>query len=184
MERQEALKMMLDNVQNPNLRKHILAVEAVMRRLARRLGQDEERWGLAGLLHDVDYEATKDSPERHSLVGAEMLARAGLDEEIVDAVRAHNDYHGLERRTLMAKALYAADPLTGLIVAAALISPAKKLSAIDTQFVLNRFGEKAFARGARREPMLGAKDELGLELEELISLGLEAMQGISGELGL
>jgi len=184
MDRQQALDFMLENVANSNLRKHILAVEAVMRRLAERLGQDVERWGLAGLLHDIDYETTKDSPERHSLVGAKMLEEKGLDPEIVDAVRAHNDYHGLPRATLMAKALYAADPLTGLIVAAALISPAKKLAGIDTEFVLKRFGEKAFARGARREPMLGAKAELGLELEELVGLGLEAMQGISGELGL
>ncbi len=184
MDRQEALDFMLENVQNNNLRKHILAVEAVMRRLAVRFGQDVEKWGLAGLLHDIDYETTKDDASRHSIVGAEMLEGKGLDPEIIDAVRAHNDAHGLPRRTLMAKALYAADPLTGLIVAAALINPAKKLSAIDTQFVTKRFGEKAFARGARREPMLSAKAELGLDLDELIALGLEAMQGISGELGL
>jgi len=184
MDRQEALEFMQENVTNRNLRKHILAVEAVMRRLAERLGQDPDRWGLAGLLHDVDYDMTKDSPERHSMVGADMLAEKGLDEEIVEAVRAHNDYHGLPRRTLMAKALYAADPLTGLIVAAVLVSPGKKLSAIDTEFILNRFKEKAFARGARREPMLTCKDELGLELEEFVGLGLEAMQGIHEELGL
>ncbi len=175
---------MLENVKNTNLRKHILAVEAVMRRLAVRLGEDEEKWGLAGLLHDIDYETTKDSPDRHSMVGAEMLEEAGLDLEIVEAVRAHNDHHGLPRETLMAKALHAADPLTGLIVAGALVNPAKKLSAIDTRFITNRFGEKAFARGARREPMLAAKAELGLELEEFVGLGLEAMQGIADELGL
>ncbi len=184
MDRQEAYELMLEKVKTKNLRKHILAVEAVMRRLAERLGQDVEKWGLAGLLHDIDYDMTKDDPERHSMLGADMLAELGVDPEIVDAVRAHNDHHGLPRKTLMAKALYAADPLTGLIVAAALIKPEKKLSAIDTRFVLNRFGEKAFARGARREPMLSVKDELGLELDEFIGLGLEAMQGISGELGL
>lgn len=184
MDRQEALDYMMENVKNTNLRKHILAVEAVMRRLARRLGQDEEEWGLAGLLHDIDYETTKDSPDRHSIVGAEMLEQAGVAPDIVAAVKAHNDHHGLPRDSLMARALYAADPLTGLIVAAALISPAKKLSAIDAKFVHNRFGEKAFAKGARREPMLSAKAELGLDLGEFISLGLEAMQGISGELGL
>ncbi|MEW6032350.1 MAG: HDIG domain-containing metalloprotein [Bacillota bacterium] len=184
MNRQQALDFMLEKVQNSNLRKHILAVEAVMRKLAARLGEDEERWGLAGLLHDIDYETTKDSPERHSLVGAEMLEEAGVEREIVEAVRAHNDHHGLPRESKMAKALHAADPLTGLIVAAALVSPTKRLSGIDTQFVLNRFGEKAFARGARREPMLAAKTELGLDLEELVQIGLEAMQGIAGDLGL
>ena len=184
MVRQEALIYMMDNVKNTNLRKHILAVEAVMRRLAVQLGEDEEKWGLTGLLHDIDYETTKDNPERHSMVGAEMLEEAGLDPEIVEAVRAHNDHHRLPRETLMAKALYAADPLTGLIVAGALVNPSKKLSAIDPKFIINRFGEKAFARGARREPMLAAKTELGLELEEFVALGLEAMQGIAGELGL
>ncbi len=184
MDRQEALDFMLENVTNVNLRKHILAVEAVMRRLAKRLGQDEEKWGLAGLLHDIDYETTKDDASKHSLVGGEMLEKRGLDPEIVKAVKAHNEAHGLPRTTLIDKALYAADPLTGLIVAGALISPAKKLSAIDAKFIMKRFGEKAFARGARREPMLTAESELGIGLEEFIALGLEAMQGISGELGL
>jgi putative nucleotidyltransferase with HDIG domain len=184
LEREQALKIMQENVRSSNLRKHILAVEAVMRGLGRHFGEDEEKWGLAGLLHDIDYETTAESPERHSLVGAEMLETWGIEPEIVEAVRAHNDHHGLPRLTTMAKALHAADPLTGLIVAAALINPAKKLSAIDAKFVLNRFGEKAFAKGARREPMSAAKGELGLDLEELIGLGLAAMQGISGELGL
>lgn len=184
MDRPEALALMLENVKNNNLRKHILAVEAVMRRLARYFGEDEERWGLAGLLHDVDYDITKDSPESHSMVGAAMLEERGVEPEIVEAVRAHNDAHGLPRRTRMARALYAADPLTGLIVAAALIHPDRRLAAIDADFVAKRFGEKAFARGARREPMLGAKDELGLELDQLVALGLEAMQEIHQELGL
>jgi hypothetical protein len=184
LNRQQALDFMLENVRNSNLRKHILAVEAVMRRLAARFGEDEDKWGLAGLLHDIDYETTKDSPDRHSLVGGEMLEAAGLAPEIVEAVKAHNEHHGLPRPTMMAKALHASDPLTGLIVAAALINPAKKLGAIDAKFIINRFGEKAFARGARREPMLAAKAELGLDLEEFVALGLEAMQGISAELGL
>ncbi len=154
-----------------------------MRGLARRLGEDEERWGLAGLMHDLDYDETKGEPEHHSLISANMVEEMGFDDEIVDAVRAHNEYHGLPRETLMARALYAADPLTGLIVAAALISPERTLDAIDAKFVLNRFHEKSFARGANRE-VIEACSEVGLSLEEFIELSLESMRGISGDLGL
>ena len=112
-----------------------------------------------------------------------MLEEIGLDEEIIYAVKAHNAIHGLPRLKLIDKALYASDPLTGLIVAAALIHPDKKLSSIDTDFVLNRYGEKSFARGADRD-IIASCSEMGLELEEFISLSLEAMQEISKELGL
>lgn len=183
MTRDELVAEVARRVTNKNLFKHILAVEAVMRRLARYFGEDEERWGSAGLLHDIDYEETKDDPHAHSIKSAEIAARLGFDEEIVDAVRAHNEIHGFPRETRMAKALYSADPLTGLIVASALISPSKKLAGIDTQFVMNRMGEKSFARGANREA-IKACAELGLSVEEFVSLALEAMQGISEELGL
>ncbi|MCL6450047.1 MAG: HDIG domain-containing protein [Acetobacteraceae bacterium] len=183
MTREEALAAVKRNLKNPNLLKHTLAVEAVMRRLAGRLGQDPERWGLAGLLHDIDYSLTFEDPERHSQVGADMLAEMGLDAELVEAVRAHNDRHGLPRTTDMARALYAADPLTGLIVAAALIHPQKRLAPLDPAFVLNRFKEKSFARGARRDAIESCS-ELGLGLEEFVALGLEAMQGVAAELGL
>ncbi len=163
-------------VSTNNLYKHILAVEAVMRRLARYFGEDEERWGAAGLLHDIDYEDTKHDPNIHSIKSGEIAAELGFDEEIVDAVRAHNEIHGFPRNTMMAKALYCADPLTGLIVASALISPKKKLSAIDTE-------EKSFARGANRE-VIKACSELGLTVPEFVSLGLEAMKEISDDLGL
>jgi predicted hydrolase (HD superfamily) len=116
-------------------------------------------------------------------VGAEILESQGLPEHIVYAVKVHNPYHGLPRKALIDKALYAVDPLTGLIVAAALIHPDKKLASIDSEFVLNRYKEKSFARGADRS-VIASCDELGLSLEEFVSLGLEAMQGISKELGL
>ena len=112
-----------------------------------------------------------------------MLEEAGLPADVVYAVRAHNDRHGLPRLSLMDKALFATDPLTGLIVAGALIKPEKKLAAIDVQFLVNRFNEKSFARGANRET-IRACSEMGLSLEEFLGLGLEAMQGIAGELGL
>lgn len=184
MDREQAQEEVKKRVKNRNLLKHMYAVEAVMGQLARRLGGPEEQWALAGLLHDIDYEETADNPQRHSLVGGDILADLGVDEDIVYAVKVHNPAHGLERRTLMDSALHIADPLTGLIVAAALIHPVKKLAALDSQFVLNRFGEKQFARGANREQIALCQEELGLGLEEFISLGLEAMQAIADDLGL
>ena len=184
MDREQALQQVQQKVKNKNLLKHMYAVEAVMAALARHLGQDEEQWALAGLVHDIDYEETADRPHVHSLRGGEILEDLGYPDDIVRAVKAHNPAHGLERETLLDKALHIADPLTGLIVAAALIHPDKKLSAIDTGFVLNRFGEKQFARGANREQISLCSRELGLELEEFVSLGLEAMQGINDRLGL
>jgi len=183
MQRSEALRLVEEKVKNSNLIKHMLAVEAIMRALARRFGEDEELWGLAGLLHDLDYDQTKDDPERHSLIGAGMLAELGVDPRIVYAVRVHNEVHGLPRENLLDKALYAVDPLTGLIVAAALIRPEKNLDIIDADFVLHRFKEKGFARGASREQMQTC-EEWGLSLEEFVAIGLEAMKGIAGELGL
>jgi predicted hydrolase (HD superfamily) len=135
------------------------------------------------LLHDIDYEETKADPARHSLVAGAELEALGLPADVVAAVKAHNHYHGLPRETMMCKALFAADPLSGLVVAAALISPEKKLAAIDAAFVMNRFGEKSFARGADRDTIRHCS-ELGLELPEFVAMGVEAMQQIAGELGL
>ncbi len=184
MDRQTAYELARQELASPNLFKHTLAVEAVMRRLARRLGEDEDAWGLAGLLHDIDYEETRDDPDRHSQAGADRLAAMGLPADLVEAVRAHNGRHGLPRPTMLARALHAADPLTGLIVAAALINPARRLAAIDAAFVLNRFGEKAFARGANREVIRCCETELGIGLEEFVGLSLEAMQECAVDLGL
>ncbi|MFW5991744.1 MAG: HDIG domain-containing metalloprotein [Halanaerobiaceae bacterium] len=183
MNREKAYKLIKENLKQENLVKHCLAVEAVMRKLAEYFNEDVARWGLAGLLHDIDYEKTADEPERHSLVGGEMLEEMGLDEDIVYAVKAHNGVHELPRKNKMDKALYACDPLTGLIVAAALIHPDKKLNSLDTEFVLNRYGEKSFARGADRD-VIASCSEMGLELEEFIALSLSAMQDISDKLGL
>ena len=154
-----------------------------MKRLARHFSEDEEKWGLAGLLHDIDYDDTKDKPELHSLEGAKMLAEMGLPQEVIYAVKVHNVRHGLPRQSLMDKALYATDPTTGLIVAGALIKPEKKLAAIDVPFLVNRMKEKSFAKGANRE-QIRACTEMGLTLEEFLDLSLEAMQGAASELGL
>lgn len=183
MEREEAYNLVKENIKQKNLVKHCLAVEAVMRRLAEHFDKDEKKWGLTGLLHDIDYEETADSPEKHSLLGAEMLEDMGMSEDIVYAVKVHNHEHGLERKSLMDKALYASDPLTGLIVASALIHPEKSLEAVDTEFVMNRYSESSFAKGANRD-VIASCEEMGLSLEEFIGLALEGMKSISDDLGL
>lgn len=181
--REEAFEILQKEVKNENLQKHCFAVEIVMKFLAKRFGEDEEKWALAGLLHDIDYEETKDDPQKHSVVGAEKLSDMNLPEDIVYAVKVHNEMHGLPRKSKLDKALYATDPLTGLIVASALIIPERKLSALDVDFLMNRFNEKSFAKGANRE-QIASCSELGLSLEEFMGIGLEAMQSVDKELGL
>lgn len=181
--RDEAYRLLRNNVTNKNLQKHCFACEAVMGALAEKFNEDQNIWELAGLLHDIDYEETKDDPAKHSLVGAEMLSELELPKELIYAVKVHNEYHGLLRQSLLDKALYATDPVTGLIVAGALIKPEKKLAAIDVDFLLNRFHEKSFARGANRE-QISSCTELGLTLEDFLGVSLEAMQGIAKDLGL
>lgn len=183
MEREKAYNLVKKNINQKNLVKHCLAVEAVMKRLAEHFDQDKKKWGLTGLLHDIDYEKTADDPEKHSIVGAEMLKELGLSDDIVYAVKVHNGMHGYERKSLMDKALYASDPLTGLIVASALIHPEKSLEALDTEFVLNRYSESSFAKGADRDVIASCK-EMDLSLEEFIGLALEGMKSISDQLGL
>lgn len=183
MKREEALNLVKQEVKTKNLIKHMLAVEVVMRRLAEELRQDEELWALAGLLHDLDYDKTVNLPEQHGLLGAQILEEMGLPAELIQAVKAHNEALGVPRESLMDKALYAADPVTGLLVAAALVHPEKKLAAIDLAFVMNRFKEKSFARGADRG-QIESCSELDLSLEQFLALSLEAMQSAAGELGL
>lgn len=181
MTRDQGLKLIKKSVKNKNLIKHMLATEVIMRKLAEKFEEDLEEWGLAGLIHDVDYQLTEATPEKHGLLGAEMLKELEVEESIIQAVKGHCDH--VERTTLMDKALFACDPLTGLIVAAALIHPDKKLTSIDTDFIMKRFGEKSFARGANRDQIRSCS-ELNLSLEEFISLGLESMTDIAQDLGL
>jgi len=161
-----------------------LAVESAMKDLARHFNEDEDRWGLVGLLHDIDYEKTKDNPNQHSIVGAQMLEELGLDKESCQAVRVHNEMHGLPLETLMDKALFTVDPLTGLIVAATLVLPSKKIANLTIENVLNRFPEKSFAEGANREIIKKCEELLDIKLEDFIDITLKAMQMINNELGL
>lgn len=180
MTRDEALELVKSKIKNDRLVKHCLAVEAAMRRLAKHFNEDEEHWGLTGLLHDLDYEITADDFSKHGLTTAEML-EGKVDEDIIYAIKAHPGH--VEAKSKMDISLYAIDPLTGLIVAACLMHPKKDLTYLDTSFVMRRFKEKSFARGADRE-QIKVCERLNISLEEFVSLVLEAMQGIHRELGL
>ena len=155
-----------------------------MRALAEYFDEDKEKWGITGLLHDIDYEDTKSEPAKHSLVGADMLYKMGVDKEIVEAVKTHNEIHEIPPQSKMAKAIYCVDPLTGLIVAATLVLPSKKIADLAPENVLNRFKEKGFAAGANREIIGKCHELLDLPLEDFIKICLEAMQKINHELGL
>jgi hypothetical protein len=184
MDREQAFNLLKENLKNQNLIKHSLAVEAGMKALAKFFGEDEEKWVLAGLLHDIDYEKTKGNPKLHSKLGAEMLKNMGFKEEICEAILSHNEAHEIEPKTKMAKALYCLDPLTGLIVASTLVLPSRKLKDLTVENVLNRFKEKRFAAGANREIIKKCKDFLGISLEKFVEIILGAMQKISDQLGL
>jgi putative nucleotidyltransferase with HDIG domain len=184
MDRDTALSLVQEKVQAPNLVNHMLATEAIMVALADRLQEDRDRWGLAGLLHDLDVEETADAMTVHATRTVEWLRGAGLDDdEVLDAILAHNPANGSEIKTPMARALFAADPLTGLITAAALIRPEKKLEPVQLKSLKKRFKEPSFAKGARRED-IATCEELGIPLEEFLGLGLDAMKGVADELGL
>jgi len=181
--RREVLDSVNENVENKNLVKHMLATEAIMRALARHLGEDEEEWGLTGLLHDIDVELTGGDMSSHSKLGADLAREMGASEAMAHAILCHNEAHGVPRETKLDKALFCVDPLTGLITAAALVRPDKKLAGLEAKSVLKRFKEKSFAAGASRE-QISLCSEIGLELGEFIELGLKAMQEISSDLGL
>ena len=183
MNREEVLESIMANVENQNLIKHMLAVEAVMRALAERFGENEEEWGLTGLLHDIDVELTEGDMNTHSKMGADLAREMGANEAMTHAVLCHNERHGIPCETKLDKALFCADPLTGLVTAAALVRPDKKLAGVEAKSVRKRFKEKSFAAGANRE-QIATCSEIGLELDEFLELGLKAMQGIADGLGL
>ena len=185
MNRQEALNLVKQYVKSENSIKHMLATEAIMKALAKHFNENEETWGLAGLLHDTDMELVdwKTEPEKHGAVGADMLEKMGVDIVITNAIRAHNEATGKTRENLIEKAIFAVDCLTGLIVASTLVLPSKKMKDLTPENVLKRFKEKSFARGVRRDAIATCA-EINLSLEEFVRIGLKAMQEISEELGL
>ncbi|MGQ9673519.1 MAG: HDIG domain-containing metalloprotein [Candidatus Aminicenantales bacterium] len=181
MTREEALELVKQHLKNKNLIKHCLAVEACMRAVAAKLGQDAEQWGLAGVLHDLDYELTEKSPELHTSETVKILQGLNVDPDIIHAIQAHAGK--VPCLGAMDWAIFSIDPLTGLIIAATLMHPTRQLKNVDLDFVKRRYKEKSFARGAKREEIEECRN-VGLELDDFISICLTAMQGIAADLGL
>jgi putative nucleotidyltransferase with HDIG domain len=181
--RADAWQLMTEWTKSESLRRHMLAVEAAMRAYARKFGEDEELWGITGLLHDFDYEQHP-SPEEHPLVGARILEREGYPEALIYAIKSHADYLNLPRRSLMDKTLYAVDELTGFITAAALVRPSKSIMDLEATSVRKRMKDKAFARAVSREDIVRGAAELGVDLNEHITFVIEAMRTIAPALGL
>lgn len=183
MDRNMALALVKEYVSDETLINHMIATGAIMGGLAERLGQDVERWVATGILHDIDYQETKDNPELHSIRGGEILREHGLDEEIVHAVMAHNEIHGIERITLLDKALFAVDPLSGLITATAYVMPSKKLEEVQVKSLKKKFKDKTFAKGANRD-QIKTCEEFGISLDEFLEIALNKMKKIAPQIGL
>jgi len=187
-DRDSALALMHEYTASESLRKHMLSVEAAMRAYAERFGQDVERWGLAGLLHDFDYERFPNdahSPtEEHPAHGVGVLRERGYPEDILQAIMGHAHYTGVPRESAMAKTLFAVDELTGLITATALVKPTRSVHDVDARSVRKKMKDKAFARGVSREDVIRGAEELGVELDEHIGFVIAAMQARAAELGL
>jgi putative nucleotidyltransferase with HDIG domain len=184
MTSQEALNLLYTKIKNKNLLKHSFAVGVAMEELAQYFGEDKEKWLICGLLHDIDYEEIKGNPRLHSRVGAEFLENLGLEKEICQAILSHNEFHKISPNSKMAKALFCVDPLCGLIVAATLVLPSKKINDLKLENVLRRFKEKSFAKGANREQITKCQEYLNLPLEKFIEIVLFSMQKISKTLEL
>ena len=186
--RDDAWALLSEYTQNENLRKHALAVESCVRAYARKLGGDEELWGLAGLLHDFDYERWPNSDhhpsEGHPSAGSKILRERGYPEEVIRAILAHADYTGVMRTTPLERTLFACDELAGFLVACALVKPGKSIFEVDTDSVKRKLKDKAFARGVHRQDVLKGAEELGVPLEGHIAFCIEALRSAADRLGL
>jgi putative nucleotidyltransferase with HDIG domain len=179
----DALALLREKNTNESLVKHGLAVAAAARAYARKYDEDEQRWAIAGLLHDVDYEQHP-TIEEHGKVGARWLEERGYPSDIVHAVHTHNDYHGLAREALLDRVVFACDELTGLITAAALVRPNKSILGLEASSVRKKMKDKAFARGVNREDIVKGADQLGVDLDEHIAFVIHAMEAEADALGL
>jgi putative nucleotidyltransferase with HDIG domain len=186
--RDDALALVHEYTASESLRAHMLSVEAAMRAYAARFGEDPERWGLTGLLHDFDYERfpnnAHSATEEHPAQGVRILREHGYPEDMLQAILGHATYCGVSRETTMAKALFAVDELTGLITASALVRPSKSVLDLDGRSVRKKMKDKGFARGVSREDVLQGASELGVELDEHIQFVIEAMRPIADSIGL
>jgi len=183
MTRDEAYTIVQEYVKNENLIRHMLSVEAAMRFYAEKCGEDVEIWGMSGLLHDFDWEIHP-TLEQHPQDGIPILRERGVPEEIVRAIQSHADHTGIPRQTLMEKALYACDEITGLIVAVALVRPSKSLHDLKVKSVKKKWKDRSFAAGANREEISGAAEEFGVPLWEHVDNVIQAMRAIAPQLGL
>ena len=183
--RDDAYKLMTSHVKNESLQKHMLSVEAAMRFYARKYGEDEELWGMAGLLHDMDYEEYPDL-HQHTQVAAQWLRDAGYDERIIYAILAHNDLNLATnpRNDLLSKALYANDEVTGMVTATALVRPNKSILGLEVSSVRKKMKAKGFAAGVNRDDLVKGAEELGIDLNEHIANVIEAMSSVAETLGL
>lgn len=186
--RADALALMHEYTASESLRKHMLAVEAAMRAYAEKLGEDPDRWGLAGLIHDFDYErypnAAHSATDEHPAEGVRILRERGWPEDILQAILGHATYCGVPRETPMARALFAVDELTGLVTATALVRPSKSLHEVDARSVRKKMKDKAFARGVNRDDVLLGAQEMGVDLDAHIQFVIDAMRARARELGL
>jgi len=183
MDREAALTLLQEYTKNPGLIKHAMAVEAAMGAYAARFNEDVNKWRIVGLVHDLDYEQYPDM-KLHAKMAAEILQQKGYPDDIVYAVHAHNEYHGLPQKSLLDKTLYAVDELCGFIVAVALVRPNKSIAEVDVNSVKKKMKNTAFARQVDREAIYKGAETLGVELDEHIRIVLTAMQQIAAELGL
>lgn len=183
MNREEALTIVHEYVKNENLIKHMLAVEAAMRFYAAKFGEDQETWGITGILHDFDWEIHP-TLEEHPLAGVSILSERGVPDEIVRAVLSHADHTGIPRQTRMEKALYACDEITGLITAVALVRPSRSLYDLEASSVKKKWKDRAFAAGANREEIAKAAQEFNIDLWEHVNNVILAMRSIAPQLGL
>ena len=182
-ELEKATDIVHEYVKNEGLRKHMYCVSEAMRQYAKKFGEDEDKWALVGLLHDFDWEIHPNA-EEHPMKGSEILRERGYSEEIRRAILSHADYSGVTRDSLMEKALFACDELSGLIVACALVQPGKKLEDVKPESVKKKMKKKEFARNVNREDITKGAEELGVPLDEHIGFVLNALNGISGKLGM
>jgi len=183
IDRNQAWSLLCEYTQSESLRKHMLAVEACMRAYARKFGEDENKWGITGLLHDFGYEKYP-TPAEHPFVGNKILEERGYPEEVRRAILSHADYSGVKRESRMEKTLYACDEIAGFITASALVKPSKSLAEVEAKSVRKKMKDKAFARSVNRDDIINGAADLGVDLEEHIAFCIEAMKGIAGELGL
>jgi len=181
--RDSAWNLMCELTQSESLRKHMLAVEACMRAYARKFGEDEDKWGITGLLHDFDYEKYPTQQE-HPFVGNKILEERGYSEEIRRAILSHADYSGVKRESRMEKTLYACDELAGFITATALVKPGKSLAEVEAKSVRKKMKDKAFARSVSRDDIVNGAADMGLDLGEHIAFCIEAMKAVAPQLGL